>query len=51
MYCQTGNCTNCGKKNILTYAIGYNGMFCEECLEVHKKEKGQLWAILCDSGN
>ena len=50
MYCQDGKCTKCGKFS-MTFAVGYNGMLCEDCLEEHKKEKKQLWAIITDRGN
>ena len=35
----------------MTFAVGYNGMLCDDCLEEHKKEKKQLWAIITDGGN
>ena len=30
----------------MTYAVGYNGMLYEACLEEHKKEKKSMWAII-----
>lgn len=35
----------------MTYAVGYNGMLCEACLEEHKKEKKSMWAIITGGGN
>jgi hypothetical protein len=35
----------------MTFAVGYNGMLCEDCLEKHKQEKKQLWAIITEGGN
>lgn len=50
MYCQEGKCTKCGK-NEMTYAVGYNGMLYEACLEEHEKEKKSMWAIITGGGN
>jgi len=50
MYCQEGKCTKCGKFGV-TFAVGYNGMLCESCLEKHKEEKKLPWAIITEGGN
>lgn len=35
----------------MTYAVGYNGMLCEACLEEHEKEKKSTWVIITGGGN